>query len=107
MHRDQQGYPGPGAARLAGRRDELSVLGGLIDAVREGESRVLVVRGEPGGGKTTLLEHVVGRGVGGGGGVRGVASALRADAGPPRAAAAAAAGRHADRVRPRRGAAAG
>ena len=37
------------------------MLGGLIDAVREGESRVLVVRGEPGVGKTTLLEHVAGQ----------------------------------------------
>src|ERR1700722_13232648 len=60
MHRDQPGYPGPGAARLAGRRDELSVLGGLVDAVREGESRVLVVHGAPGGGETALLEHVAG-----------------------------------------------
>jgi DNA-binding CsgD family transcriptional regulator len=58
MNRDQPGHPGSGAAQLAGRRDELSVLGGLIDAVLEGESRVLVVRGEPGVGKTTLLEHV-------------------------------------------------
>jgi DNA-binding CsgD family transcriptional regulator len=61
MNRDLQGYPDAGAAQLAGRRDELSVLGGLIEAVREGESRVLVVRGEPGVGKTTLLEHVVGQ----------------------------------------------
>ena len=61
MNRDQPGYPGSGAAPLAGRRDELSVLGGLVDAVREGESRVLVVRGEPGVGKTTLLEHVAGQ----------------------------------------------
>ena len=50
-----------GAAQLAGRRDELSALGALMDAVREGESRVLVVRGEPGVGKTTLLEHVAGQ----------------------------------------------
>ena len=61
MNRDQQGYPGAGAPELAGRRDELSVLAGLIDAVHEGESRVLVVRGEPGVGKTTLLEHVAGQ----------------------------------------------
>jgi DNA-binding CsgD family transcriptional regulator len=61
MNRDQPGYPGSGAAPLAGRRDELSVLGDLIDAVREGESRVLVVRGEPGVGKTTLLDHVAAR----------------------------------------------
>ena len=49
-----------GAAQLAGRRDELGVLGALVDAVLEGESRVLVVRGEPGVGKTALLEHVAG-----------------------------------------------
>ena len=61
MNRDPQGYLSAGALPLAGRRDELSVLGGLIDAVREGESRVLVVRGEPGVGKTTLLEHVAGQ----------------------------------------------
>jgi DNA-binding CsgD family transcriptional regulator len=61
MNRDQPGYLGAGAAQLAGRRDELSVLGGLVHAVREGESRVLVVRGEPGVGKTTLLEHVAGQ----------------------------------------------
>jgi DNA-binding CsgD family transcriptional regulator len=61
MNRDLQGYLDAGTAQLAGRRDELSVLGGLIDAVREGESRVLVVHGEPGVGKTTLLERVIGR----------------------------------------------
>ena len=61
MNRDQQGHPGAGAPQLAGRRDELSVLAGLIDAVHEGESGVLVVRGEPGVGKTTLLEHVAGQ----------------------------------------------
>ena len=61
MNRDQQGYPDAGAAQLAGRRDELSVLGGLIDAVHEGESRVLVVRGEPGVGKTTLLDYLAGQ----------------------------------------------
>ena len=61
MNRDQPRYPRSGAAQLAGRRDELTVLGGLIDAVLAGESRVLVVRGEPGAGKTTLLEHVAAR----------------------------------------------
>ena len=33
----------------------------LIEAVRAGESRTLVVRGEPGVGKTALLEHLVER----------------------------------------------
>jgi len=37
---------------------------GLIDAVRAGESRVLVVRGEAGVGKTALLEYVAGRATG-------------------------------------------
>jgi hypothetical protein len=60
MPRYQSGYPDPGAAQLAGRRDELSVLGGLVDAVREGESRVLVVHGPPGVGKTALFEYVAG-----------------------------------------------
>jgi DNA-binding CsgD family transcriptional regulator len=39
----------------------LGVLDGLIEAVRAGESRVLVVRGEPGVGKTALLDHLAGR----------------------------------------------
>ena len=47
------------AAELTGRRSELDVLDRLIDAVRAGESRALVVRGEPGVGKTALLEYVV------------------------------------------------
>src|SRR3954470_14452784 len=48
-------------AALTGRRTECDVLDGLIDAVRVGESRALVVRGEPGVGKTALLEFVIGR----------------------------------------------
>jgi DNA-binding CsgD family transcriptional regulator len=55
------GFMGTDAARLGGRRDELSVLGGLIDAVRAGESRVLVVHGEPGVGKTALLDYLAGQ----------------------------------------------
>jgi DNA-binding CsgD family transcriptional regulator len=42
-----------------GRRGERDVLERLIEAVRAGESRALVVRGEPGVGKTALLEYVV------------------------------------------------
>jgi DNA-binding CsgD family transcriptional regulator len=47
------------ATELTGRRSECDVLDRLIDAVRAGESRALVVRGEPGVGKTALLEYVV------------------------------------------------
>ena len=39
------------AAALVGRRSERDVLDRLIEAVRGGESRALVVRGEPGVGK--------------------------------------------------------
>jgi hypothetical protein len=44
------------ATSLLGRRAECSVLDRLIDAVRSGESQALVVRGEPGVGKTALLD---------------------------------------------------
>ena len=47
------------AAELKGRRGAVAVLDGLIEAVRGGESRALVVRGEPGVGKTALLEYLV------------------------------------------------
>jgi DNA-binding CsgD family transcriptional regulator len=47
------------AAGLMGRRSECGVLDRLLEAVRAGESRALVVRGEPGVGKTALLEYVV------------------------------------------------
>ncbi|MEA2283321.1 MAG: hypothetical protein QOK21_3928, partial [Solirubrobacteraceae bacterium] len=46
---------------LRGRRRERRTLDELLGAVRAGESRVLVVRGEPGVGKTALLEYVVER----------------------------------------------
>ena len=45
-------------ARLKGRRAELGLLDGLIEAVRAGESQVIVVRGEPGVGKTALLDYL-------------------------------------------------
>ncbi len=43
---------------LTGRQAECGVLGRLAAAVRAGESRALVVRGEPGVGKTALLEYL-------------------------------------------------
>jgi DNA-binding CsgD family transcriptional regulator len=49
----------PRAAELTGRRREIDALDELIEAVRAGESRALVVRGEPGMGKTALLDYVV------------------------------------------------
>ena len=45
--------------RLFGRTGELEILGRLIANVRSGQSAVLVVRGEPGIGKTELLRHLV------------------------------------------------
>src|SRR3954447_18411702 len=45
---------------LRGREDELRTLERLLDAVRAGQSRALVLRGEPGIGKSALLEHAVG-----------------------------------------------
>ena len=50
--------PGP-AGELWGRRRECEVLDRLLEAVRGGESRALVVRGEPGVGKTALLDYLV------------------------------------------------
>ena len=43
---------------LMNRRAERDVLDRLIGAVRAGESRVLVLRGDPGAGKTVLLDHL-------------------------------------------------
>ena len=47
--------------RLTDRDGERAVLDRLVDAIRAGESRVLVVRGDPGVGKTVLLDYLVGR----------------------------------------------
>ncbi|HMD92482.1 MAG TPA: AAA family ATPase [Trebonia sp.] len=48
-------------ADLTDRRVERDALDRLVDAVAAGESRVLVVRGDPGVGKTALLEYLVDR----------------------------------------------
>ena len=46
------------AGELQGRRRECAVLDELIEGVRAGQSRALVVRGESGVGKTALLEYL-------------------------------------------------
>src|ERR1700754_4454990 len=46
-------------AMLRGRGDELAALDGLLDAARAGRRGMLVLRGEPGVGKTALLEHAI------------------------------------------------
>jgi DNA-binding CsgD family transcriptional regulator len=46
---------------LLGRRAECDVLDQLLEAVRAGESRALVVHGEAGVGKTALLEYLAGK----------------------------------------------
>ena len=49
------------AMELVNRRAEASVLDRLIEAVRTGESRALVMSGEAGVGKTALLEYLAGQ----------------------------------------------
>ncbi|HEX6453757.1 MAG TPA: AAA family ATPase [Trebonia sp.] len=53
--------PGGQATLLIGRTSESSELRRLLDDVRGGESRALVILGEPGIGKTALLEQLAGR----------------------------------------------
>jgi DNA-binding CsgD family transcriptional regulator len=52
------GLRGP-AGELRGRRGEAEAIDRLIDAVRGGAGQALVVRGEPGVGKTALLGYLV------------------------------------------------
>jgi DNA-binding CsgD family transcriptional regulator len=47
------------AQRLLGRRSECALLDQLVASVRAGPSRALVLRGEAGVGKSTLLEYLV------------------------------------------------
>jgi len=54
------------ATRLTDRLSERGALGRLIEAVRAGESRALVVRGDPGVGKTALLDQLAGQASGAG-----------------------------------------
>jgi DNA-binding CsgD family transcriptional regulator len=53
-------FPGPGRRPvLRGRASECALLDDLVSAVRRGESRSLVLRGEAGIGKTALLEYLI------------------------------------------------
>src|SRR5215831_1812462 len=49
------------ARALVDRLGERAVLGRLIEAVRAGQGRALVVRGDPGVGKTVLLDYLAGQ----------------------------------------------
>jgi DNA-binding CsgD family transcriptional regulator len=49
------------ATGLTDRHAECGTLDQLVDAVGAGESRALVVRGDPGTGKTALLEYLAGQ----------------------------------------------
>ena len=51
---------------LTDRLSERAAFGQLVEAVRAGESRALVVRGDPGVGKTVLLDHLAGQASGSG-----------------------------------------
>ena len=46
-------------AVLRGRKNECGALDGLLENVRAGQSEVLVLRGEPGVGKSALLDYMV------------------------------------------------
>jgi DNA-binding CsgD family transcriptional regulator len=54
-------FRGPaGHTGLRGRASECALLDDLVSAVRRGESRSLVLRGEAGIGKTALLQYLIG-----------------------------------------------
>jgi DNA-binding CsgD family transcriptional regulator len=54
------------ATGLMDRLSERDALDRLIEAVKAGQSRALVIRGDPGVGKTVLLEYLAGRALGSG-----------------------------------------
>src|SRR5262245_26075974 len=51
----------PAATELRGRGEERGALDRLLDGARAGQSSVLVIRGEPGIGKSALLEYTAER----------------------------------------------
>ena len=60
MQADRQGR----SPALADRHSERAALDRFLDAVRAGQSRVLVIRGDPGVGKTVLLDYLAWRATG-------------------------------------------
>ena len=50
-----------GAMKLVDRQAERDTLDGLVQAVRAGESQALVLSGEPGVGKSALLQYLIRR----------------------------------------------
>lgn len=44
---------------LVGREREVEFLTRIVDKARRGESSIVVVRGDPGVGKTALVDHAV------------------------------------------------
>ena len=60
VDRDGEPVRGPEShTSLLGRATECALLDDLLEAIRRGESRSLVLRGEAGIGKTALLEYLV------------------------------------------------
>ena len=59
------GRPG-GATGIMDRLSERDALDRLINVVQAGQSRTLVMRGDPGVGKSVLLDHLAGRASGSG-----------------------------------------
>ncbi|MFL6121331.1 ATP-binding protein [Actinophytocola sp.] len=64
MDQRRRGSGQGGSVGLLGRGAECALLDGVIAALRAGESRVLVVRGAPGVGKSALLRYAEGSATG-------------------------------------------
>ncbi len=47
------------AGPFVGREDELAAIGSWLDEAQAGEPRIILVRGDAGIGKSTLLAHVL------------------------------------------------
>src|ERR1700761_508635 len=58
VERAREGQPGPEFVLLC-RQTEQAAIDGILDAVRGGLSGTLVLRGEPGVGKTTMLRYAI------------------------------------------------